>query len=180
MVITRTDLQYAEALYELAAEAGRTDRVAPQLRTVQETVAGSAQALQLLGHPSVDVAGKLQVAMAGLSDPEPLINDFLRLVIERGRPHLLLHVADAFQAVQDRYAGVLAVQVETAIALTPAQHDRLAAALARLAGAQVRLEVEVKPELIGGVRVRLGDRLLDGSVEGRLERLAELVSQPGA
>ncbi len=173
MIVTRTVTKYAEALYELAAERGRTEAVGQQLERLQTAASDNPELIRLLGHPSIDGDDKLRVVMSALDgEPDKLVRDFVRLLLERGQPEVLVSAATAYQMAADERAGVIPARVETVVPLDPSQRQRLQAALARLAGRQVRLEVEIRPELIGGVRVRLGDRLLDGSLKGRLQRMA--------
>jgi len=89
---------------------------------------------------------------------------------------ILESIATAYEMVMNERAGLVLARVQTAAPLSTAQRERLAAALERLAGRQVKLQVQVVPELIGGARVWLGDRLLDGSLTGRLQRMARAVA----
>jgi F-type H+-transporting ATPase subunit delta len=82
-------------------------------------------------------------------------------------------VSEAFQALADRADGVVVAEAETVAPLTDQQRDRLVAALERLTGQRVRLEERLDASVLAGVRLRVGDRLIDGSAAGRLARMSE-------
>lgn len=81
----------------------------------------------------------------------------------------------------DDAAGVVKAEASTVVPLTPVQRSRLTGALSRITGRRVVLAERVEPEVLAGVRVQVGDRLIDGSAAGRLERMREeLVAVEGA
>ncbi len=177
MVITSTVIKYAEAILELATEQDRDDIVGRQLKQIQDAVAGTPQLLRLLNHPTVSEEEKLRVIRTVLGTAaERLIVNFVRLLLQRRQVDILESIATAYEMVMNERAGLVLARVQTAAPLSTAQRERLAAALERLAGRQVKLQVQVVPELIGGARVWLGDRLLDGSLTGRLQRMARAVA----
>jgi F-type H+-transporting ATPase subunit delta len=98
--------------------------------------------------------------------------NFLRLLAENRRLALLPEIAAQYEVLRAAAEGQADVQVVTAMALTPEQEQRLAAALEQRLGRRVRLHVEVDPGLVGGAIVRHGDLVFDGSLRGRLGRLA--------
>jgi len=93
------------------------------------------------------------------------------LLLRRGRIDLLPRVAREFARLDDLRNGVVNATATSAAPLDPDEVRALTARLQRLTGGRVELTTNVDPSLLGGVVVRLGDRLIDGSVRGRLERL---------
>jgi len=97
----------------------------------------------------------------------------VRLLARRERLDLLPVVAAEFTTLLNRRRGIVPALVTSAAPLTPAEDAAMRAKVTQLAGAEVDLSTRVDPALIGGVTVRIGDRLHDASVRGRLERLRE-------
>ena len=95
-----------------------------------------------------------------------------RLLTENGRLDFLPEIAAQFQALEAEAQNVADVEIVSATALGDAQKERLAAALRARLRRDVRLQCSVDPALIGGAVVRSGDLLIDGSLKGKLERLA--------
>jgi F-type H+-transporting ATPase subunit delta len=93
------------------------------------------------------------------------------LLVGRGRVSLLPAITTEYGRLLDRRRGVAAALVTSAAPLTAAETEAIAARVAVMTGSTVSLRTAVDPELIGGVTVRIGDRLIDASVRGRLERL---------
>ena len=97
--------------------------------------------------------------------------ELLDLMIRKGRAGTIQDVSRAFMRMDKEAAGLLDVQIETAVDLTTKDVEDLTSALSKLTGKTVTSHTEVKPELIGGVKVRIGDKVIDGSVKHQLERL---------
>ena len=98
-------------------------------------------------------------------------------MIRRGRIDQLPRVAEEFHRLDDRRNGITTALATSAAPLGPAEVSALTERLQEMTGGRVRLDLEVDPSLLGGLVVRVGDRLIDGSVRGRLERLRnQLVS----
>ena len=93
------------------------------------------------------------------------------LLVRRGRIELLPEVAAQLRRLYDQRQGIVKATVTSAAPLTEAETIALRERLAGMTGGRVDLSVQVDPAILGGVMVRLGDRLIDGSVRGRLERL---------
>jgi len=108
--------------------------------------------------------------LGSLVEPEQL--GFLELLIDRRRVALLPEIASLFAEMVDDYQGIIRAQVRSAVPLTQEEQDRLSRALAAVFGGRPVLSLQVRPELIGGVSVRVKDALIDGSVRMSLNVLA--------
>jgi len=97
--------------------------------------------------------------------------NLLRLVIENGRLAALPEIASQFQALVNSRRGVSDALIESAFPIDAAQLPEVTAALEKRFGRKLNVRVEVKPELIGGIRVAVGDEVLDTSVRARLEQM---------
>ncbi len=101
----------------------------------------------------------------------------IQLLLRRGRIHQLPTVAAEFRRLDNARQGITLATATSAAPLSPDEIRAITARLEQLSGGRVELDVQVDPSLLGGLIVRVGDRLIDGSVRGRLERLRnQLVS----
>ena len=160
---------YAEALFktaasDLAAAAVWLDELA--------AIASNVQLQQYAGNPSVTSAQTFEVisGVAKAKLPEAAKN-FLRAVIDNGRISVLPEIANQFRALKNAQGGSSDATVYSAFALEGAALADLAATLEKRFDKKLNLKVELEPELIGGVRVVVGDEVLDTSVKARLEQM---------
>jgi F-type H+-transporting ATPase subunit delta len=161
---------YAEALFEVARN-GDLNQWAEQVDALA-LVAGNEQLLQFADNPRVadeQVFDVVTSAVKGaLSDGA---KNFLRTLIENGRLNVLPEIAAQFHVLKNARSGVSDAQVYSAYPLDAAQLAELVAVLEKRFGRKLQASVEIEPDLIGGVRVVVGDEVLDTSVRARLERM---------
>jgi F-type H+-transporting ATPase subunit delta len=130
------------------------------------------EAMRLLSNPSVSAAARVEVLERILGDDvSGAQRNLLALMIRRGRFEQLPAVIREFGRLYRQREGIVEATVTAASALDAAELESLQARLESLTGARVELEQAVDPAVLGGVVVRVGDQLIDGSVRGRLERL---------
>lgn len=133
---------------------------------------GGDEAMGVLANPSIPIDQR-SMAVAGLLEhtaSQPVQN-LIQLLLRRGRIEQLPRVAAEFRRLDDQRLGITHATATSATALTPDEVRDLTARLEQSTGGRVALDVQVDPSLLGGLVVRVGDRLIDGSVRGRLERL---------
>lgn len=168
--------QYAKALLAIVSEpgAGVTPEEALRQITGFERLVGSSRELRtVLLSPAIDHAAKVKAlsrlgAALGLS---PLVRNFLQVVIRRRRIALLDEIRAMFQAQMDERNGVVRALVSAARELGGEERGALETRLEKHTGKKVLCDYAVDPALLGGVSVRIGSTVLDGSVAGRLETL---------
>ena len=169
---------YAVALYDEAQAEQQVPAVAAGLQTLAEAVAGAPETMRLAQHPGVALEDKVRVLLSPLGESAPpLLARFVALTLERHRFVDLPQLVTLFGAVQLEREGLQPVLAETAAPLAQEQIARLETALARLLGRPVRVEQQVVPELIGGLRLHVNSEVLDESLSGRLERMGEWIGQ---
>jgi len=160
---------YAEALFK--ASGSDLDAAATWLDELA-VIAVNAQLQQFAGNPSVTAEQTFDVvsgvAKAKLSEAA---KNFLRIVIDNGRLGALPEIARQFRTLKNAQGGSSDAIVFSAFALDAAALNDLAATLEKRFGRKLNLKVELQPELIGGVRVVVGDEVLDTSVKARLEQM---------
>jgi F-type H+-transporting ATPase subunit delta len=165
--------RYARALLAVALEQGSVDVLRKELRQAADLMAEHPDLLAALSHPAPAAERKQAIAreVIGRLGASQTLLRLIELLITRGRLALLPDIEEAFSAAWNAQRGVLTAEAVTADTLTPAQTERLSAALAAASGGGVELKTAVDPRVLGGVRVTMGGRIYDGTVRGRLDTL---------
>ncbi len=163
---------YAEALFDSAgSDAGR---LKPQLAGLA-ALAASPELRQFADNPKVTAAQVFDV-VAGAAQSQGLaldakVGNLLRAVIDNGRLAALPEISAQFLALVNGATGVWDAIVQSAFPIAGEQLAEVLAALEKRFGRKLNATVEIAPELIGGVRVVVGDEVLDTSVKARLEQM---------
>jgi F-type H+-transporting ATPase subunit delta len=156
--------RYAEAAFQIGRADRSLDAWERDLSLLGELV--------LLEHPAIPFARKEKVMqrLAGADVSREALSLVL-LMVRRGRPGAIGRMVEHFGELLRRERGIALAEVRTALPLDPEQREALSERLAQLAGEKVEMNEVVDEALIGGIAVRIGDRLYDASVRSRLERL---------
>jgi len=165
--------RYARAIYELANERNQLDAVAAELGQLKAVLKDSKEFRLITHNPSLS-RKELAEAMRKVSDVAklgPLTQSFLGLLAKNRRLENLEHVVDVFMADLTARRGEFTAEVITPKALAPAQQEKLSKQMDKVAGGKVHLVVREDASLLGGLMVKLGSRLIDASVKGKLTRL---------
>ncbi|MBI2919872.1 MAG: ATP synthase F1 subunit delta [Planctomycetes bacterium] len=169
--------RYATALLNLADESKAVEAVETDIMQIAEIYRANADFRRAVTHPLIPAKDKkefLRLVLPGLSK---LLGEFLDKLVDKGRANCIPEIAEVFDDLADRYAGVVRMTVETAVPMSEAQRAKLLGKLGAIAeGRKVEIEAKVAPELMGGVRVRVRDTVIDGSVAARLKGLRELLT----
>jgi len=164
--------RYAEALYEAAREAGRTHEVIEALVEVKGALDADPPAWQRLLDPRLSVEEKERWLIDRFSiDKEKLVGNALRLILRRRRDEILKVFFGVYLEVHERGEGIVRVQVETASPLTQSEQVRIWEKLEQILDKTVIVEPRVEPSLLGGLRLVVESRVVDGSLKSRLDRL---------
>ncbi len=167
--------RYARALYE---EAAGEARIGTDMRLIGATLEQSPALAASLQSPVLEREAKFAAVRAVFAERlHPLSMQFLRLVIERRRENQLPEMTIAYASLCDAESGVLTAQVRTCLDLSERQKADLMAALEQHTGHGIRLDIHTDSTLMGGMVVRIGDTVFDGSVSHQLERLRNCMSQ---
>lgn len=162
--------RYAEAAFEIGRADGTLDVWERDLARLRELVADDGLR-ELVEHPAIAFADKERVLRrvgAGLAE-EPM--RLALLMIRRGRPGSIDAMVERFGELLRRERGIALAEVRTARPLDDGQRRDVMQRLRELTGQQIEIREVVDDALIGGISVRIGDRLFDASVRSRLERL---------
>jgi F-type H+-transporting ATPase subunit delta len=163
--------RYAEAAFQIGRADRSLDAWERDLSLLGELVR-NAELRALLEHPAIPFARKEKVMqrLAGADVSREALSLVL-LMVRRGRPGAIGRMVEHFGELLRRERGIALAEVRTALPLDPEQREALSERLAQLAGEKVEMNEVVDEALIGGIAVRIGDRLYDASVRSRLERL---------
>ncbi|MGI8999731.1 MAG: ATP synthase F1 subunit delta [Candidatus Limnocylindria bacterium] len=162
--------RYADAAFEIGRDDGTLETWERNLATLQAAIADD-ELRRLVEHPAVPFAEKEKVlrrVIKGVA-PEPLA--LALLMIRRGRPGAIAAMVERFGELVRRERGISLAEVRTALPLDDEQRTEIAERLRTLTGDRIEIREVVDDALIGGIAVRIGDRLYDASVRSRLERL---------
>jgi F-type H+-transporting ATPase subunit delta len=165
--------RYAAALFELADERRMLDEVASDLRQLRAMLAASPDLARLVRSPILTRGeqGKGIAALVERAGFTPLVRDFLAVVAKNRRLFAVPAMIDAYLAELAERRGEVTAEVTAALALSESQSALLSEQLRRSVGRRVSLEVKVDAGLIGGLIVKLGSRMIDGSIKSKLQRL---------
>jgi F-type H+-transporting ATPase subunit delta len=171
-------LQYANALADIALAQGAAEPAGKQLAEVGAIYAESAELRNFLTSPGITPRAKHKVieALVARLGASKIIRNFLFVVVDHQRAHVLPEIISAFQAVIRKRQGVTEAEVSSASALNDRQKSELLSTLQRLSGKRVDPVYSVDPALMGGAVVRIGDTIYDGSVRSRLNEMRTRLS----
>jgi F-type H+-transporting ATPase subunit delta len=171
---------YAAALFELADKEGELETYGDGIEMIARLLDENGDFRAFLETPRVPAAEKkvvLRRALAGTVRPRLL--NFLMLTIDKRRQRLLRDIARAYHELVDERLNRTRVEVTVARPQEDAVMARLSQALSRLLGKTAVPHVRVKPEILGGVIVRAGDTIYDGSLRRRLDRMRRQLLSAG-
>lgn len=161
---------YAKAIFALARSGNSLAATSQGLQRAA-TVVADPQVHGLLGNPHVTSA-QLADLVNGIAGLDDMGRNFVSLLAQNRRLGFLPEIAALFEQMKAEVENAVDVEVLAASTLTPEQEKRYAAALQKKLGRQVRLHTKVDGSLLGGAVLKAGDLVIDGSLKGRLERLA--------
>ena len=165
--------RYAKAMVSLCDQRGDGEAVRIALTRLGSVLQGAPDALIFLPNPTIPVAVRHTVLQSVLDGAkvEGTARNFISLLLDKGRISEVGHITDAFAAMLDERTGRIQAEVVSAVALGDAAVERLRALLGRMLSREVVLQAHVDPDLIGGLRVHVGNTVYDASVRNHLNRL---------
>ncbi len=164
---------YARALFDAAKDAGRVEPVRRELGDFVAALAASAPLRHVFADPQVGDEAKRRVLAELTHDADPLLAGALQLLLKKGRFAVVGEIRDEFEALAAAAAEVVKVEVTSAVELAPEHEERLAAKVAAATGRRVELSKHVDAGVLGGLVVRVGDVIVDGSLRSRIAQLRQ-------
>lgn len=167
-------LQYARALADVVQKGGLAPaEVSGQLEDFLAAYATSRDLREVLENPSIKLEQKLKVldALAPRLGLDPKVRNFFAVLLQNERMHAAAEIASEFRHEMNRRLGISEAEVISVRALSEAEKAEIEARAAAMTGTRVQAVYRQDPSLLGGVVLRIGDTVYDGSVRGRLEEL---------
>jgi len=169
--------RYAKAMFEIARERGAVSEIEEQLRGIAEAIENDADIRKFLSFPNIESQRKAEAirqALGGKLSDEVL--QLITLLIKRGRQDDIPGVYEAYTRIAGESTGEARAVVYTALPLGEAELASIVERFGKITGKKIRAEQQVDRSLLGGIRVRIGDRLYDGSLSGKLARLEKALN----
>jgi F-type H+-transporting ATPase subunit delta len=165
--------RYATALFELSLEGKAVDQVQADLAAFDAMVASSPDLARLVRSPvfSAEDQAKALVAVLDRAGIKGIAANFLRVVASNRRLFAAREMIRGFNALVARHKGEVTAQVTVAEALTDARMNEIRDALKAVTGKDVRIDVEIDPAIIGGLKVKVGSRMVDASLRTKLNSI---------
>ncbi len=174
-LVSRT---YSEALFEVALEEGKVDLFLDEISFVTETFKSYPDFFELFKTPLVRVDEKKKVMEEVFGDKlSKEMNNFLKIVIDKRRGHFIDQIKLEYENLLNKHKGIVSAVAITAVPLNDEDKTTLKAKLATLTGKEIKLSNDIDESVIGGVLVKIGDKVIDGTIKGRLEEMKESLSQ---
>jgi F-type H+-transporting ATPase subunit delta len=174
MIERRIVRRYAAALFAAASKADAVDTVESDLGLVVLTLQSSPELWETITSPIVPSENKraiLEDIFKGKVHEITLL--YLGLLVDKRREEAALQTQEEYVLLANEARGIVDAEATTAKPLDESEQAQLVAKLSSMTGKQIRLQCIIDPAVIGGVLVRIGDRVIDGSVKGQLEALRE-------
>ena len=166
--------RYAQALVDTAASADRLRAVDEDVELIRSSLQASRELVLFFESPIVSREQKsrvVKVLFEGRVSETTL--DFLALLVQKRREDVFPQVVAAYRQLRDEQMGIVGVTVRTARPVDSDETQRIASALESWQGGKITIRAEHEPALIGGLQIRVGDTVYDGSVRNKLEHLRE-------
>ena len=175
--MTTTSREYAEALFELAVQAGLTEETSEGLETVVSALLQTPAYKALLASPAIAKEERLAALDGTFRGKIPdILLAILRMMISRGHVAALNGMARDYDELARGYRGESIAVVTSAVPLKEAETVALRAKLEKKLARKITLQCQTDPDLIGGVRVEVDGRVIDGSIRNKLDEIKEVMN----
>jgi F-type H+-transporting ATPase subunit delta len=169
--------RYAQAIFAIAEEQNQIEEYARDLETVIQLIESNEDLKSLIYGRLVPLNAKKEVASRIFEGINPMVANFISVVLDKSRENYLVAILDVFNELVAEKNMIMQAQVRTAAPLTEEQVSSLEERLSQVTGRNIKAKVLVEPSLLGGISVRIGDILYDGSILKQLSLLKEHLQQ---
>jgi F-type H+-transporting ATPase subunit delta len=172
LIQTRIISRYISALLDIAAAQGKTADVEQELQLLDQLLRKNPEFLNMLLHPKISRMRKKKLLDDILGTRVSAeVRSFLHLLVEKKREGIIPFLFDEFKKAADRLRGVINATVKSAMELSSDQKQKLQGVMETTTSRTVKIAYAVDTALLGGLQVFIGNEILDGSIQGRLNRL---------
>lgn len=174
MIGTRIAKKYATALFGLARKSASEPAIWADLVVMRDALAKEPRFLEFLAAPQIPDDEKRSLVRTVLkSVSQNIVRDFVLFLVDKSRADHLPEIIRIFGEMWDEAQGIVEATITSAVPLEPAERDRIITRLERISGKTVRHQLEIDPEILGGVVVMIGGEIIDHSVRHDLLRLRD-------
>jgi ATP synthase F1 delta subunit len=168
---------YARSLFQAALEQGRIDELREQVGQFADALDQQRELAVFFFSPYFSSEEKQQALSTLLIGADPLLVNFLSLLIENHRMPVIFRIRREYERLWDEENRTLPVEITSAVELDGETTESLGRTISERAGRKVTLAAHVDPDIIGGIIIRVGNSILDASIRNRLEQLRTHVAQ---
>ncbi len=169
---------YAQALYEVALELDRLDQIRDEFGFINETFKTHPEFYEVFRTPKINKEERKDIINNVFKDKvSKEVMNFMKILIDKRRGAAVDGIYNEYVSMVDEKKGVVKAVVESAVELTSEEQAALTEKLAKVTEREVKLTCVVKPAVIGGLIVRIGDKVIDGSVKSRLDIMKDNLAQ---
>jgi F-type H+-transporting ATPase subunit delta len=168
---------YARSLFEVAMDQDKLDDVRDQLGAFTDALSETRDLQVFFFSPYFSTAEKEDGLERVVSDADPVVLSFLKLLIEKHRMPVIFRIRAIFDALWEEENKLLPVSITSAVELDEAVVKQLVDRIAEQTDRKVEVTSEVDPDILGGIVVQVGNSVLDASVRNRLEQLRKQVAK---
>lgn len=168
---------YAEALFDVAKEKGKLDAVRGELAQFADAVDGNRELQVFLFSPYFSSAEKVAGLKRAVSDADAELINFLELLVEKQRMPEIFRIRRQLDELWKQENRRIDVTVTSAVTLEPSVVEKVGEEIERQTGQKVELSSRVDAEILGGIVLQVGNKVLDASIRSRLEKLRKSVAQ---
>ena len=171
MPVAASARRYAQAAFELALEKGELEQWLDDPTLLADAVS-NREFIDFLSQPRVTAEAKVRVVREALGDAVgPLALNLMSLLATRDIAHILGAITDHFQELLDSHRGIERAEVVSAVELSDDERAGVSQMLSTMTGSDVRLTARVDANILGGMIVRIGDRVMDGSARSKFQAM---------
>jgi F-type H+-transporting ATPase subunit delta len=168
---------YARSLFEVAKEQGKLDVVREQLGAFADALNETRELQVFFFSPYFSTQEKEDGLERAVSDADPVVLNFLKLLIQKHRTPVIFRVRADYERMWEEENKLLPVEITSAVELDQAIVEQLGDRISEQTGRKVELSSRVEPDILGGIVVQVGNSVLDASIRNRLERLRRQVAR---
>lgn len=164
--------RYATALMELGEKYNQLDVFNSDMNIINQTFVSYEDLSKFLSHPTIAINEKKEIIDKIFRDTtSPIILNTLKLLLDRNRFFLFSSIANHYKMLLFKKRNILVAEVSTAIEINEEIKDRVKNQLEKLFNKNITLEHKVKPEIIAGMIIKIGDKVIDGSIKSKFETM---------
>ncbi len=168
---------YARSLFEVALEQGKLDDVRQQLGEFADALDSNQQMQVFFFSPYFSTQEKEEGLDKVVTDAEPILQNFLKLLIEKHRMPAVFRVRRTYDELWQRENKLLPVEITSAVELGKQTVKQIGDRIGEETGQKIELSTRVEPDILGGLIVRVGNSIIDSSIRARLDSLRKQVAK---